>query len=136
MRVVLDTFVLISAFVFPGGNPEAVYRLVLAGTVELITSRSLLTEFGRVLESKFGWAPSRSEEAVRQLARLAILVEPAEKLAIMAEDPADDRALEAALAGSADYIVSGDRHLLDLGSFRSVRILAPAAFLVATRRAE
>lgn len=129
MRVVLDTNVLISAYVLPGGNPEAAYRLALGGAVELVTSRPLLAEFGRVLESKFGWEPSKSEEAVRQVARLATLAEPGERLAIVAEDPADDRVLEAALAGSAAYIVSGDEHLLDLGSFRGVRIITATAFL-------
>ena len=129
MRVVLDTNVLISAYVFPGGNPEAVYRLVLGGAVELVTSRPLLAEFGRVLESKFGWEPSKSEEVVRQVARLAALAEPGERLAIVAEDPADDRVLEAAVAGSAANIVSGDRHLLDLRSFRGIRIITATAFL-------
>jgi putative PIN family toxin of toxin-antitoxin system len=49
VRAVLDTNVLISAFVFPGGTPEAVYRLALEGQLEIGTSRSLLAEFGRVL---------------------------------------------------------------------------------------
>jgi len=128
VRIVFDTNVLISAYVFPGGNPEAAYRLVLGGA-ELVTSRPLLAEFGRVLESKFGWEPSKSEEAVRQVARLATLTEPGERLGIVAEDPADDRVVEAALAGSVAYIVSGDRHLLDLGSFRGVRIITVTAFL-------
>jgi len=129
VRIVLDSNVLISAYVFPGGNPEAAYRLVLGGAVELVTSRPLLAEFGRVLESKFGWEPSKSEEVVRQVARLAALAEPGERLAIVAEDPADDRVLEAALAGSAHYIVSADRHLLDLRSFRGIRIITATAFL-------
>lgn len=128
MKVVLDTNVLISAYVFPGGNPEAAYRLVLGGAVELVTSRPLLAEFGRELEGKFGWEPSKSEEAVRQVARLAALAEPGERLAIVAEDPADDRVLGAAIAGPAAYIVSGDRHPLDLGSF-GVRIITATAFL-------
>lgn len=130
MRVVLDTNVLISAYIFPGGRPEAVYRLVLqGGELELVTSRPLLAEFGRVLETRFGWEPSKSEEAVAQIARLADVVEPAEEVAVIAEDPADDRVLEAAIVGPAEYIVSGDRHLLNLGSYRGTKIVGVAAFL-------
>lgn len=44
MKVVLDTNVLSSAFLFPGGAPEAVYRLALEGRVELVTSRPLANE--------------------------------------------------------------------------------------------
>jgi len=129
VKVVLDTNILVSAYVFPGGNPEAVFRLVLGGSVELVTTLPLLAEFGRVLETKFGWAPSTSEEAVRQIVRLGIVTEPVEKLRVLKEDPADDRVLEAAVAGAVDYIVSGDRHLLELGAFRGVSIVTAASFL-------
>jgi pimeloyl-ACP methyl ester carboxylesterase len=52
VRVVLDTNVLISAFVFPGSAPGQVYRRVLEGRVILVTSRPLLSELGRVLTEK------------------------------------------------------------------------------------
>jgi putative PIN family toxin of toxin-antitoxin system len=129
LRAVLDTNVLVSAYVFPGGKPEAVFRLVLQGDVEHVTSATLLAELGRVLQDKFGWDPGRSEAAVTQVVRVSRLVEPAEQLAIVREDPDDDRVLEAAVAGNASFIVSGDRHLLQLASFREVRIVLPSDFL-------
>ncbi|MGH3082249.1 MAG: putative toxin-antitoxin system toxin component, PIN family, partial [Gaiellaceae bacterium] len=49
MRIVADTNVLVSALIFPGGPPEAVYRLVLEERLGLVTSRPLLAELGRVL---------------------------------------------------------------------------------------
>ena len=126
MRVVLDTNILISAFIFPGGPPEAVYRLVLEGRVELVTSRPLLIELGRVLTEKFDWDSSRADEVVAQVARLAQVVRPTETVREIAADPSDDRVLEAAAEGGAEVIVSGDRHLLRLGTWRAVRI-EPAA---------
>jgi predicted nucleic acid-binding protein len=53
VKAVLDTNVLISAYVFPGGTPEAVYRLALEGRIEIGTSRPPLAELGRVLGQKF-----------------------------------------------------------------------------------
>lgn len=96
MRVVLDTNVLISAFLFPGGAPEAVYRLGLEGRSELMTSLPLLAELGRVLSTKFGWDDGMAEEAVAQVARIALVVEPSERVSAVKADPADDRVLEAA----------------------------------------
>ncbi len=78
MRIVADTNVLVSALIFPGGSPEAVYRLVLEDRIELVTSRPLLAEVGRVLTLKFGWQPARAEEAVEQLVRVARIVGVAE----------------------------------------------------------
>ena len=129
MRVVLDTNVLVSALIFPGGSPEFVYRLVLEERIELITSRTLLAELGSVLEAKFGWEPARVEEAVSQLARIASLVEATAAIAEITADPADNRVLEAAAAGEAAAIVSGDRHLLSLGRWCEIPIQTPAEFL-------
>lgn len=129
MKLVLDTNILISAFVFPGGKPEAVYGLLLEGAAELTTTRTLLAEFGRILEEKFGWEADRTEEAVRQLARLGSVEQPVEEVRLVEQDPADNRVLEAAIAGGATHIVSGDHHLLELESFRGIPIVTAAALL-------
>jgi uncharacterized protein len=129
LRVVLDTNVLVSALIFPGGTAERVYRLAIEERVQLVSSRTLLAELGSVLEAKFGWEPVRVEQAVAQLTRIATVVEPTSSIAEIAIDPADNRVLEAAAAGEVASIVSGDRHLLALGAWRSVPIQSPADFL-------
>jgi putative PIN family toxin of toxin-antitoxin system len=129
VKVVADTNVLVSALIFPGGAPEAFYRLALEGRIELVTSRPLLAELGRVLVEKFGWEADRAEEAVRQMIRLAEIVDPRETVSVIAADPADNRVLEAAAEGRADAIVSGDQHLLNLGEWQGIRIEPPAAFV-------
>jgi uncharacterized protein len=129
VKVVLDTNILISAFVFPGGPPEDVFRAALEGRIELVTSPPLLAEFGRVLSSKFGWEPSIAEQAVVQIARVGTVVRPKERVVEILDDPEDDKVLEAALAGGADVIVSGDRHLLGLRAWRGIEIEKAARFL-------
>jgi len=129
LRAVLDTNVLISAFVFPGGSPEAVYRLALGGGFDLVTSPPLLLELGRVLQQKFEWEPAMAEAAVRQVARISTIVEPAATVSDVEDDPADNRVLEAAAEANADAIVTGDRHLLNLETWRGIPILPPARFV-------
>jgi putative PIN family toxin of toxin-antitoxin system len=136
VKVVADTNVLVSALIFPGGSPEAFYRLVLERRIELVASRPLLAELGRVLTEKFGWEPERAEDAVEQVIRLAEVVHPQDIVSKIEADPADNRVLEAATEGKADAIVSGDRHLLSLGSWRGIRIQAPAAFVAESAAAE
>ncbi|HLB62677.1 MAG TPA: putative toxin-antitoxin system toxin component, PIN family [Actinomycetota bacterium] len=129
MRVVLDTNILISAFVFPGGTPEFVYRAAIQGRIELVTSPTLLAEFGRVLSEKFGWDRSLVEEAVGQVARIGTIVRPRRRIAMITVDPDDDRVLEAAMAGHAEVIVSGDRHLTRLAGWEGIRILEASMLL-------
>lgn len=130
MRLVLDTNVLISAFVFPGGAPEAVYRLALEGDVEFVTSPPLLAEFGRILGERFDWDPGMAEHAVAQVARVGEIVRPAPRVRVVIDDPSDDRVLEAAAEGGAELIISGDRHLLRLRTWQGIEIEKPATFLL------
>lgn len=129
MKAVFDTNVLVSAFNFPGSIPEDAFRLCVDRQVELITSRALLAELARILTDKFGWAIDRVARVVDQLSRLGTVVEPGEHVAVVEADPDDDRVLEAALASDAEIIVSGDKHLLRLGTWTNIRILRPAGFL-------
>ena len=129
MKVVIDTNVLISALVFPGGAPEQVYRLAIEGRITLVTSPPLLAELGRVLTEKFVWQDDYVRAALAQIVRICEIVEPVERVSIIADDPDDDRVLEAAQTSGAALIVSGDRHLLSLGHWGDVAILSPAEFL-------
>ncbi|MBW3665910.1 MAG: putative toxin-antitoxin system toxin component, PIN family, partial [Actinobacteria bacterium] len=108
---------------------EDVYRRVLSGELTMIVSRPLLAELGRVLVDKFDWEPAYVEEVVAQMIRIGELVKPAEVVEDIINDPADNRVLEAAAEDTADVIVSGDRHLLALGSWRDMPIVAPAGFI-------
>ena len=106
-----------------------VYRSALEGRITLITSPILLAEFGWVLSEKLEWDPRMVREAVTQVARIDEVVRPTETVKVVAEDPADDRVLEAAVAADAAVIVSGDRHLLRLGTWHSIRIEKAVSFL-------
>jgi len=129
VRAVFDTNVLISAFVFPGGAPESAYRAALTGKISLVTSPALLAELGRVLTDKFGWEDRMVEAAISQVSRIGTVVRPRSDLSVIDQDPDDDRVLEAARDGSANVIVSGDRHLLRLGVWQDIRIVRVAEVL-------
>jgi uncharacterized protein len=129
LKVVLDTNILVSAFVFPGGTPEAVYRAAIEGRITLVTSPPMLAELGRVLSTKFGWETARARSAVAQVAGIGDVVRPTETVHVIADDPADDRVLEAAATAGAEVIVSGDRHLLRLEIWEGIRIEKASGFL-------
>jgi uncharacterized protein len=134
VKVVLDTNVLVSALVFPGGVPEKIYGVALEREIDLVTSPPLLVELARVLADKFGWARNRVDRALRQLLRVAELVEPVATVHEVSADPADNRVLEAAVESKAEVIVSGDRHLVRLKAWRGIAIESPASFAARFRR--
>jgi putative PIN family toxin of toxin-antitoxin system len=123
--LVLDSNVYISAVLF-GGKPRLIIQAALAGKIRLAISASILTEIEGVLGgSKFKFPEAAAREVVSEIASLAEIFAPAEKISRVKEDPDDDHILECALAASAAAIVSGDSHLLALGIFRAIPILSP-----------
>lgn len=127
-RVVLDTNVYISALMF-GGLPGALLDLAFLRSFTLIISLALLDELDEKLREKFG-VSSRDAALVRaRLKNVAQLVEPQELLAVIKDDPDDNRVLECAVEGAADLIVSGDRHLLKLASYQGISIVTVRQFM-------
>ena len=127
-RLVLDTNVLVSALLFHG-PPAVLARLVIEGEVTSLTSSTLLAELPRVLLSKFQYPPSMADLVIAEWSAISEHVEPSVELAVVAQDPSDNRVLECALSAHATGIISGDKHLLALNAFHGMPILAPQAFL-------
>ena len=122
MRVVSDTNVFISALMF-GGLPGRFLDLALSRRFTLVTSKALLDELDEKLRGKFA-VSQRDALAIRgKLEGNANLVEPDFVLNAVHDDPDDNRILECAVAGKADFIVSGDRHLLRIGSYEGIAIV-------------
>lgn len=126
-RVVFDTNVFLSALTFCG-KPEVVFEMARAGKIQLVVSPSILAELASILENKFAWDDEDVREALMVVGRHADLVKPGLRLRVL-EDDADNRILECAVEGQANWIVSGDRHLLDLKEFRGIPIARVSDFL-------
>jgi len=129
---VLDTNVVVSALISPHGAPAQIYRAWQTGRFAYVTSPPLLDELARALayprvRKYLAWSARERAELLEALAYAARLA--AVRLDVVADDPDDNRVLEAAVAGRADFIVTGDRHLLDMGSHAEVEIVTPARFV-------
>ena len=88
-----------------------------------------MRELAKVLRTDLAWPDSEIIEQLKEVARLATMVEPKFALDVVAADPDDNRILECALAGNANLVVSGIVHLTKLKIFRRIAILRPADFL-------
>jgi putative PIN family toxin of toxin-antitoxin system len=140
MRAVLATNVVISATLIWHGNEDRILRAWQRGAFDLVLSPAILEEMARALSyerlSRARWMTA--EEALALLVALgdeSVLV-PGRLRIRASRDPEDDKFLGAAIEAQAEYVVSGDRDLLDLGSFRGVQICRPAAFLKILRDRE
>lgn len=127
LRVVIDTNVMISGLFWRGASFQ-VLRAWRAGRFRLIYSTALLNELTERLRDKFLLPEAKSDLLSRRIVRYGIHVRPRVRVDIC-RDPRDNMLLEAALAGRADYLGSGDEDLTILGQFRGIAIVTPREFL-------
>ena len=128
MKVVFDTNIYISAFVIPGGNAEKAYLHAVDGHFELCTSIAILTELARKLDEKVEWEKGKIEQLITSISNLATVFKTSPRLKVLSDDP-DNRILECALEATAAFVVTGDKHLLDLKRYQHIEIIKLSSFL-------
>jgi putative PIN family toxin of toxin-antitoxin system len=130
LRALFDTNVLVSAFVTEGLCARLLIR-ANRREFDLFMSPAIRKEFEKALEIKIGISPEEIRAALLLLEETAKTEDPARRnirVSGVCRDEADHAVLEAALACRAEFIVTGDRDLLDLGEFRRIRIVTPREF--------
>jgi putative PIN family toxin of toxin-antitoxin system len=133
MKVVLDTNVIVSAVLSRGSPPDLILRAWRRGAFQLVASRLLLDELEVVLSrphvaERLGWSLRQRGAFIAALEEGCVIVAPERVLRAVQRDPPDNRVLEAAVAARADYVVSGDQHLLELRSYEGTAIVSPTRF--------
>jgi len=128
-KVVIDTNVFVSGLNFKG-KPREILDLIWKEEIKVCISLFILRELEKVLEEVFGWDKERIGSTVERIKDKTIEVQPKVKISVIKEKNDDNRILECAVDGKAQYIVSGDKHhLLPLKEYQGINILSPAEFL-------
>ncbi len=134
-RTVLDTNVLVSGTIVHHGFPARILASAASGRIRLVVSPYLLAEYLAVVQrphiaKKYTNLRDRLDIIRRFIQANAISVSPSPINPVIPDDPEDDAILACALEAEAQYIVSGDEHLLQLGKFHGIKILSPRDFVV------
>jgi uncharacterized protein len=126
MKVVLDTNVLIAAFIARGVCADLLEHCVL--NHEVVLSEHILDELQRHLLGKFKYTADEASQVLGLLRSHVTLVTPVPLEQPVCRDPDDDLVLATAVAGNAACLVTGDKDLLVLQSYKNLEILAPSQF--------
>lgn len=131
MKIVLDTNVLISALI-KSGKPRELILKIAEEKVQVILSKEILKEFIEVTDDPRIKKYVQEDTKIRFLkaiGSISSVVRVKSKFKVLKEDPDDDIVLRTAHDGKADYIISGDRHLLSLKRFKKIKIVTVAQML-------
>ncbi len=134
IKIVVDANLFASALIKPDSNPGNILELIKQNEVELVISPSVIKEIKRILlypkiQKYHQKTAQQLDTFFDDLLIFAWVVEGQAEIDVIQTDPTDNKYLACALEGEADYIVSGDRHLLDLGLYQGIKIIKAKAFL-------
>ncbi|MFQ5547832.1 MAG: putative toxin-antitoxin system toxin component, PIN family [Woeseia sp.] len=128
MKIVFDTSIFVSAFVLPRSQADAALKRIIDDIDQLVVSKAIIDELLTVLSNKFARDADELARVAVFLSDLARVVRPRARVDV-AQDEADNRILECARTGKADLIVTGDKSMLELGSYRKIKIISLRDYL-------
>ncbi len=134
IRIVLDANQFVSALLKPASNPSKILSLIETDRIRLLMSEAIITEIDAVLRypkivQRHGKSSEYLDLFIKRLRSISMMTEGNLRVDAIQNDPADNRYLECAVEGKADFIVSGDHHLTDLQSFQRIPIVTPQFFM-------
>jgi putative PIN family toxin of toxin-antitoxin system len=130
MKIVLDTNVVVSGLLQSQGNPAQVLTLALAGAVQVCHDRRILDEYTEVLaRPRFKFDPKRVREVLTKIEMDGLAVDASAHGDLNLPDPDDEPFLAVALAGLADFLVTGNSSDYPPEKCRGCMVVSPAVFL-------
>ena len=128
----LDTNVWVSALLW-GGKPAAIVEAAEKGRLRIFISEEIVAEISQVLAypkiERIYKTELRRQDLIEQVLKIAKFVKATTKVEVVSEHPADNKFLECALAANASHIVSGDKHLLKVVSYKKIQVSPVSDFL-------
>ena len=125
IKVVLDTNILVSAFITGKGKEWNILQKCVSKEFQLFLSKEILEEFVEVMsEHRFGYSINQVEKMEMMLVEVSHIVYPQTKVSEVLDDPDDNKILECALESKAEYILTGDKHLLKIKNYKGINYLA------------
>ncbi|MHB8362023.1 MAG: putative toxin-antitoxin system toxin component, PIN family [Patescibacteria group bacterium] len=127
-KVVIDTNVWVSGLVF-GGTPGDILHQFIDEKIIVIISEEIITELHRIIITKFPLLKPKLSLLEASIRKDSTLVYLGDYTVRVSRDPDDNKIIETAIVGDADYIISGDEDLLSIGQYEGIKIIKPAEFL-------
>lgn len=125
MAVTFDTNVLLSATLWDGSIAQKLLFDLIRQNVKIHSSTKILSEYQEVLKRDFDFSDENIAEIMEKVLTFITLVNPTMKVEVVKEDPDDNLIIECALESISKYIITYDKHLLDIEEYQGIRVITP-----------
>lgn len=128
IKAVPDTNIYVSSIFWEMGNPHKIIELAISKKIEIFTTLEILKELEKVLIRDFETPEDMAIRQINLVLAYSTLISTEEKINAVKDDPDDNKIVECAVAANAEYIISGDKHLLRLRAYKQIKIVTAKEF--------
>ncbi len=125
MKITADTNFFISATQWDYSVSHKLLIKLIKEEVKIFSTKEILEEFAEVLQRDFKYNEEEIKNIIEKVLSFATIIEPTEKIDIIKDDPDDNKIIECAIASESNYIISYDKHLLNIKEFGGIKIKTP-----------
>ena len=125
MKIAVDTNFLVSATQWDYSVSHKLLERLIRSNTEIFTTKEILDEFAEVLKRDFLYNEEEIRNILEKVFQFLTLVTPSKKVDVVKEDSEDNKSIECAVESQADYILSYDKHLLNLKEYEGIKIVKP-----------
>ncbi len=125
MTVTFDTNVLLSATLWDGSVAQKLLFDLIKKEIKIYTSPEILSEYQKVLKRDFDFSNEEIAEITEKIMLFVTVVHPSKKVDFVKEDPSDNIIIECAVESDSKYIITYDKHLLNLKKYEEIQIIRP-----------
>ncbi len=125
MKISVDTNFLISSTQWDYSVSHKLLIRLIKEDIEIFTTKDILTEFSEVLARDFRYNQDEINNIIEKTLAFVKIVEPKEKIEIVKNDPEDNKIIECAIESSSNYIITYDKHLLNIKEYKGIKIIKP-----------
>jgi len=129
IKIVFDTNILISSTLWDGSVSQKLLFKLIEQDAVIFSSTEILEEYQEILKRDFNYSNEEVADIMKKVLQFITLVNPCIKVNVIKEDADDNKIIECALEGKADYILSYDKHLLSLKEYQEIKIIRPEEFI-------
>lgn len=125
MVVTFDTNVLLSATLWDGSVAQKLLFDIIRQGIRIYSTIEILSEYQEILKRDFDFSDEEVSGIMEKVLAFVTLIDPKIKVNVVKDDPDDDKIIECALESESKYIITYDKHLLNLKEYNGMRIIKP-----------
>lgn len=132
IKVTFDVNILISSTLWEGSVAQKLLLKLIRSDSKIFSTNEILAEYQKVLKRDFEFSDENVMKTIERVLMFITLIETSSKIEAVKNDPEDNKILECGLDSHSEYIISYDKHLLNLKEFQGIKIIKPEEFLLSS----